>query len=158
MTSDALYANNVYRLDRPQTSQREDRHTIQGEVVRTDDDRYVVRESNGREKTLQVDNTTRLNRNIRPGDQVVAINAKPATSPYETDIYNMYKGTTVNTIQGEVIRADGDEYVVRDVTGRDVRLRADSTTLRNENIRVGDRIVVYTSPSSIIHADSIERR
>jgi uncharacterized protein YdeI (BOF family) len=160
MPSDGAYATNMYSLDGSQLIQGETGNPgmIQGELVKADDNGYVVRDGNGRERTLQVGNTTRLNRRLRAGDQVVAINAAPANSPYETDVYNIYKRATANTIQGEVMRVDRDGYVVRDVTGRDVRVQADSTTLRNENIRVGDRIVADAGPSSIIHADSIERR
>jgi len=161
MPSNDTYTSNLYRLNDSQMIQGENGRPgiIQGELLRGNNENgYVIRESNGRERTIQVDNTTALNRNLRGGDQVVAINAKPANSPYEADIYSVYKSTNVNTIQGEVVRVDRDGYVVRDVTGRDVRVQADTTSLRNENIRVGDRVVADAGPSSIVHVDSIERR
>ena len=159
MPSNDAYASNLYRLNSSPMIQGDNGSPgiIQGELLRGNEKGYVIRESNGRERTLQVDNTTALNRHLRGGDQVVAINTKPATSPYEADIYSVYKSTNGNTIQGEVVRIDRDGYVVRDLTGRDVRVQADTTSLRNENIRVGDRVVADTGPSSIVHVDSIER-
>ena len=152
-----LYANDVYRIDRRGEDSTGD--VILGEVLRTDDDRYLVRDTRGRDVTLLVDNTTKLNRNIKAGDQVVAVNANPANSPYERNIYSMYRRNNVEAVEGEVIRTDTDGYVVRDATGREVRFWADPATLRNRNIRVGDRVVVYLrSAAGTLHADAIDRR
>jgi len=152
-----LYANDVYRIDRRGEDSTGD--VILGEVLRTDDDRYLVRDTRGRDVALLVDNTTKLNRNIKAGDQVVAVNANPANSPYDRNIYSVYRRNNVEAVEGEVIRTDTEGYVVRDATGREVRFVADPATMRNGNIRVGDRVVVYLrQPAGTLHADAIDRR
>jgi uncharacterized protein YdeI (BOF family) len=135
-------------LPRPQT--------VEGVVQRQDGNDYVIKDISGREVRLHVDNTTRRDGNITAGDRVVAItNGMPSDAPYVTNVYRL---GNPNVIQGEVIRIDGDGYIVRDLTGRDVRLNTNSATVRNENISVGDRIIAFIGSSSTVHADSITKR
>lgn len=138
----------MYKLGNP--------NVLQGKVVRIDGDGYVIRESGGRDMRLRVDNTTRFDRNITVGDKVVAItNPMPSDAPYVT---TMYRLDSPHVVQGEVVWTGENEYVVRDLTGRDVRLQTNSATVRNDNIRVGDRIIADTGPSSTVHVDSIAKR
>lgn len=147
MSSDAsMYS--IYKLGNP--------NVLQGEVVRIDGDGYLIRESGGRDMRLRVDNTTRFDRNITVGDKVVAItNPMPSDAPYVT---TMYRLDSPHVVQGEVVLTDENGYVVRDFTGRDVRLQSNSSTVRNDNIRVGDRIIADTGSSSSVHVDSIAKR
>lgn len=46
----------------------------------------------------------------------------------------------VHTIKGEVLRVDGDDYLVRVSGGKEVSLRVDSATEMSEPIGRGDRI------------------
>lgn len=147
MPSDAsMYS--IYKLGNP--------NVVQGEVVRIDGDGYVIRESGGRDIRLRVDNTTRFDRNITVGDKVVAItNPMPSDAPYVTAMYRL---DSPHVVQGEVVWTDENGYVVRDFTGRDVRLQTNSSTVRNDNIRVGDKIIADTGSSSTVHVDSIAKR
>jgi hypothetical protein len=147
MTSDAsMYS--IYKLGNP--------NVIQGEVVRVEGDGYVIRDSGGRDMRLRVDNTTRFDRNITGGDKVMAItNPMPSDAPYVT---TMYRLDSPHLVQGEVVWADENGYVVRDFTGRDIRLQSNSATVRNDTIRVGDRIIADTGSSSSVHVDSIAKR
>jgi uncharacterized protein YdeI (BOF family) len=146
MPSDASVYS-MYKLGNP--------NVLQGEVLRIDGDGYLIRESGGRDMRLRVDNTTRFDRNITVGDKVVAMtNPMPSDAPYVT---TMYRLDSPHIVQGEVVWTDDSGYVVRDLTGRDVRLQTHSATVRNDNIRVGDRIIADTGPSSTVHVDSIAK-
>jgi len=46
----------------------------------------------------------------------------------------------IETIKGEVLRVDGDDYLVRVYGGKEVSLRVDSATEMSEPIGRGDRI------------------
>ena len=46
----------------------------------------------------------------------------------------------VHTIKGEVLRVDGDDYLVRVYDGKEVSLRVNSATEVSESINRGDRI------------------
>ena len=147
MPSDASVYS-MYKLGNP--------NVIQGEVVRVEGDGYVIRDSGGRDMRLRVDNTTRFDRNITGGDKVVAMtNPMPSDAPYVT---TMYRLDSPHLVQREVVWTDENGYVVRDFTGRDIRLQSNSTTVRNDNIRVGDRIIADTGSSSSVHVDSIAKR
>jgi len=43
-------------------------------------------------------------------------------------------------IQGEVVRVEGDHYFVKGRDGQEIRLHADTTTMRTERIKAGDRV------------------
>jgi len=46
----------------------------------------------------------------------------------------------VHTIKGEVMRVDGDDYLIKQSDGKEVRYRVDSGTEMSEPISQGDRI------------------
>jgi hypothetical protein len=146
MSSDAsMYS--LYKLGNP--------NVLQGEVIRINGDGYVIRGSDGRDMHLRVDNTTRFDRNITVGDKVVAMtNPMPSDAPYVT---TMHRLDSPHLVQGEVVRVDETGYLVRDLTGRDVRLQTTSATVRNDIIRVGDNIIADTGSSSTVHVDSIAK-
>ena len=55
------------------------------------------------------------------------------------------QGTTVqmqvvHVIQGDVLRVEGTNYVVKGLDGRERSLHADNTTVRSGNVKAGDRI------------------
>jgi len=130
--------------------------TIEGVVQRLEGSDYVVKDLAGKEVRLNVDRTTRLDGNITAGDRIVAVtNPTAAQGAYVT---NMYLLGSPGVIQGEIVRIDGNSYVIRDLTGRDTRIETNAATVRNGNASVGDRVVAYLGPSSGIHAESISRR
>ena len=45
-----------------------------------------------------------------------------------------------DTIEGKVLRVEGDNYLIERFDGREVRLRTDANTQRTGPIRQGDRI------------------
>ena len=56
------------------------------------------------------------------------------------------------TLEGEVLRFEGNYYVVKDMTGKQVRLYTDTTTKIDGNLSPGDRIVARTAA---IPADAV---
>ena len=130
--------------------------TIEGVVQRLEGSDYVIKDLSGKEVRLNVDRSTRLDGNITAGDRVTALtNPMVAHGAYVT---NMYILGSPGVIQGEIVRIDGDGYVIRDLTGREIRVETNTATVRNGNPTVGDRIIAYVGPSSGLHADSIMKR
>jgi len=139
---------NMYKLGNP--------NVLQGDVVRVAGDGYVIRDSGGRDMRLHVDNTSKFDRNIMAGDRVVVMtNPMPSDAPH---VVTMYRLNSPHVVQGEVVWIDENGYVVRDFTGRDVRLQTTSATVRNDTLRVGDRIIADMGPSSTVHMESITKR
>ena len=46
----------------------------------------------------------------------------------------------VHIIQGDVLRVEGNTYVIKELGGKELSLRTDATTMKAEKIQVGDRI------------------
>jgi len=61
----------------------------------------------------------------------------------------------VRGIQGEVLRVDGENYVVKSEDGREVRLHADAMSVQTEKIQSGDRIEAKIDHNN--HAVSLMR-
>lgn len=62
------------------------------------------------------------------------------------------------TLEGEVLRFEGNYYVVKDMNGKEVRLYTDKTTKVDGNLSPGDKIVARTAavPSTAVpYASSI---
>jgi hypothetical protein len=49
------------------------------------------------------------------------------------------------SVEGEVLRAEGNYYVVRDITGKEVRLYTDKNTKIDGNLTAGDKIIARTA-------------
>ena len=59
------------------------------------------------------------------------------------DPKNMTKQTQgADVIQGQVVRVEGETYVVRGPDGRETSLHADTTTMKIKEIKAGDRVEV----------------
>lgn len=147
MPADVQYTN-VYRLGNP--------YVFPGEVVRIDDNWYVIRDFSGRTVRVHVDDMTKRDGRIAVGDRVVVLtSAMPSDVRHATHIYRLANS---NIVQGEVVRIDGNCYAVRDVTGREVCLYTNTPTIWHDTIVVGDRIIAYNGPSSTMHVDTLAKR
>jgi hypothetical protein len=62
--------------------------------------------------------------------------------PGETPLHQMESSQSPvrKTIQGEVLRVEGNDCVIKDQDGKEVRLQIDLPILKAENIEPGDRI------------------
>ncbi len=43
-------------------------------------------------------------------------------------------------LQGQLLKIDGDSYIVKDLSGKEVRLRVNKNTVLDTRIKVGDRV------------------
>jgi hypothetical protein len=104
----------------------------------------------------------RLGQNFYPILLQVAnvLNSQRKTNPMPSDapsVMTMHRLDSPHLVRGEVIRVDETGYLVRDLAGRDVRLQTTSASVRNDIIRVGDKIIADTGSSSTVHVDSIAK-
>ena len=61
------------------------------------------------------------------------------------------------TIEGVLLKIDGDSYLVKDLSGNEVKLRADDKTKKDGNLTVGDRILARLEGPGVA-ASSITKR
>jgi hyperosmotically inducible protein len=55
---------------------------------------------------------------------------------------NIMQTQGVDVIQGEVVRVEGETYFVRGRDGKEISLHADTTTMKTQEIKSGDRVEV----------------
>jgi uncharacterized protein YdeI (BOF family) len=134
-------------------------NTIEGDVIRVDADSYIIRDLTGRDLRVYFDRST-VRDNIVVGDRVVARFDRPS-APYASNIARR-PGTLTpapagplprpQTIEGEVLRINSDSYVIRDLSGREIRLHVDGTTKLDGNLTPGDKVVarVVSPPSDAL--------
>lgn len=58
------------------------------------------------------------------------------------------------TVSGEVLRIEGENYVVKDATGKEVKLHVSPETKKEGDIKVGDKIEAQADATG--HATSIK--
>ena len=68
---DMKHTEQADQVEQKDTTQKPS-HIIQGDVLRMENSHYVVRQKNGKEVRVDVDQTTEIMRQIKHGDRVVA--------------------------------------------------------------------------------------
>jgi hypothetical protein len=61
---------------------------------------------------------------------------------------------TVQTVKGDLLKIDGEFYVVKDIAGKEIRLHVDKTTAVDGAIKVGDKVEAQATEKN--HAASIK--
>jgi hypothetical protein len=84
------------------------------------------------------------------------ISASYAADPAAPSTEKMGKSgaAAAQTIKGEVLKIDGENYVVKDATGKEVKLHVNAQTKKEGDIKVGDKIEAQADGSG--HATSIK--
>lgn len=61
---------------------------------------------------------------------------------------------STQTINGDLLKIEGEFYVVKDMAGKEVRLHVDKTTVLDGTIKVGDKVEAQATEKN--HAESIK--
>jgi len=129
--------------------------TVQGDVLKIEGDSYVVKDMTGKEIPLHVDKTTELEGSFKAGDKIEAQvtekgHALSITKPLVADA--QIPGP--QTVKGDVLKMDGEFYIVTDMAGKEIRLHVDKTTELEGSFKAGDQIEARTTEKD--HALSIK--
>ena len=82
----------------------------------------------------------------------------PAGAPAQPSVgVEQITSNRMQTIEGVVLKIDGDLYLVKDLAGNEVKLRADSKTKKDGNLTVGDKILARLEGPGVA-ASSITKR
>ncbi len=52
----------------------------------------------------------------------------------------------VQTLKGQVVKIESDTYVVKDATGKEIRLRVNQETVLQADLHVGDKVDAEVAP------------
>jgi len=61
---------------------------------------------------------------------------------------------SIQTVNGDLLKIDGEFYVVKDMSGKEIRLHVDKTTALDGAIKVGDKLEAQATEK--YHAASIK--
>ena len=61
---------------------------------------------------------------------------------------------STQTVNGDLLKIDGEFYVVKDIAGKEIRLHVDKTTAVDGAIKVGDKVEAQATEKN--HAASIK--
>jgi exosome complex RNA-binding protein Csl4 len=125
---------------------------VEGEVIRKDANSYVVQERSGREIRLNINPKTKLEDQPNVGDKVAA-----KVEPLPSEVYtkslevtkeapNADKSKTEaipNVVEGEIRDIRGEVFVVKDISGQQIKLHADDHTKKDGNLSIGDHVIAH---------------
>lgn len=61
---------------------------------------------------------------------------------------DLTESPTLKTIEGDLVKIEGEFYVVKDMVGKEIRLHTDKTTVLDSAVKAGDKVQVQaTEPS-----------
>lgn len=131
--------------------------SIKGDLLKIEGEFYTVHDTAGHEVRVHVDKTTKVDGDFKTGDKVevqvtdkghafdlkhanVASAGLPASGP--------------RSVKGDLLKIEGESYVVHDLKGKEVRLHVDQTTkLAGGTFKTGDKIEAKVTDGN--HAISI---
>ena len=129
--------------------------TIKGDLLKIDGEFYVVKEMDGKEVRLHVDKATTLDGAIKVGDKVEsqATEKNHAVSIRHITATGEMGASDIQTVKGDLLKIDGEFYVVKDMSGKEIRLHVDKATTLDGAIKVGDKVEAQATEKN--HAVSL---
>jgi hypothetical protein len=129
---------------------------IEGEVVKKDATYYVIRERSGRETRLNINPNTKVEDIPNIGDKVAAT-IEPLPSEVHTKSLEVTKQAsqadsakteaTPEVVEGEIRDIRGENFVVQDIKGQQIKLHVDNHTKKDSNLSVGDHVIARLNNS-----------
>ena len=101
-----------------------------------------------------------------PADNIMAEKGSHPATPTDpmnqpspgmsSDTQSMGSGTQgPQSIEGEILKVEGDLYTVKDATGKEVQLHVDESTQQSGKLKEGDQIEAEVTPEG--HALKLEK-
>jgi hyperosmotically inducible periplasmic protein len=89
---------------------------------------------------LQIQNRLPAGQSTKPAASPDMKAAQPGSDRGHAEKQDLMQSQGVSVIEGDVVRVDGDTYFVRGLDGKEIGLHADTTTMKTERIKTGDRV------------------
>ena len=123
------------------TAQR-DAEVFRGKLVKVDAGMYTVETSPGRQVNIRSGGTTKFEDNYMgaEGDWIEAV-----VSP-DMHVTSIKKATPAYIWEGDLLKVDGDFFVVKDDNGKEIRLQTGKDSKLTGSHKVGDRIRAEYTP------------
>ena len=135
--------------------------SIKGDLLKIEGEYYTVHDTAGHEVRVHVDKTTKLDGDFKTGDKVEA-QVTDKGHAYDMKHANVASAglpaSAPKTVKGDLLKIDGEFYVVHDLKGKEIRLHVDQTTkLEGGAFKTGDKVEAQVTEKghavSMIHAN-----
>ena len=73
---------------------------------------------------------------------------------YAADPMGKSSASAAQTVTGQILKVEGENYTIKDASGKEVRLHVDKTTKTHGSLKVGDKVEAEATPEG--HATSIK--
>jgi hypothetical protein len=123
------------------TAQR-DAEVFRGKLVKIDAGMYTVETSPGKQVNIRSGKTTKFEDNYHgmEGDWIEAV-----VSP-DMHVESIKKGTPAYIWEGDLLKVDGEFFVVKDDNGKEIRLQTGKDSKLTGSHKVGDRVRAEYTP------------
>jgi uncharacterized protein YdeI (BOF family) len=145
--------------------------SIRGDVVKIDRDVYDVDDALGRKISIQLNSMTEKDNNVQVGDEVLvrilhkgkhtSIKSLKRTSSSPSVMLEAAKRGMgdAGVIEAKLLTITNDVYLVKDISGKEIRLQVDADTWKDGNITIGDSILAYVDAAkSRVHSESLTKQ
>lgn len=126
--------------------------SIKGDLLKIEGEFYTVHDTAGHEVRVHVDQTTKLDGDFKTGDKVeVQVTDKGhAFSLKHANVASAgLAASGPQTVKGDLLKIEGESYVVHDLKGKEIRLHVDQTTkLEGGTFKTGDKIEAQVTDKS----------
>jgi hypothetical protein len=121
---------------------KKDAEVLRGKLVKVEDQMYTLETSPGRQVGIRSGQNTKFENDYKgmTGDWIEAL-----VTP-DMHLQSIKKSTPAYTIEGSVLKVDGDFLVVKDSSGKETRLQVGTDTKFQGKHKVGDSIRAEFTP------------
>jgi NMD protein affecting ribosome stability and mRNA decay len=118
--------------------------SVKGDLLKIEGDFYVVQTITGKEVRVHVDKTTKLDGAFKTGEEL-EVQMTDKGHAFSIKHANAASGGMAapgsQTVKGDLLKIEGESYVVHDLKGKEVRLHVDQTTkLEGGAFKTGDKV------------------
>jgi hypothetical protein len=121
---------------------KKDAEVFRGKLIKIEEKMFTIETSPGNQASVRTSNNTKFEENYKgmAGDWVEAL-----VTP-DMHLQSLKKSTPAYTVEGSVLKADGDFVVVKDSSGKEIRLKTGKDTKFQGSHKVGDNIRAEFTP------------
>jgi hypothetical protein len=133
---------------------------VRGEVIKIDGDIYTVEDDLGRQLRLHLTPKCERDADVQVGDEIMARTTHRGKEFYIKSLKKISSAVLAShLIEGKVVKIDGDSYLVKDISGREISLHVDGKTSKDGNITIGDIVHAQIDGNTpIAHVETLSKR
>ena len=151
-----ITAGSIYAADQPSSASppgqipqtggeelaKKDAEVLRGKLLRIEDRLYTVETGPGRQVDIRTGKATKFEGGYQgvQGDWIEAV-----VTP-DMHIDSIKKSTPAYTVEGDVLKVEGDFFVVKDTAGKEIKLQIDKNTQMIGTHKVGQRVRAEYTP------------